>query len=574
MEEKTNTVAQVDNTIHFKARNINFSYIKEMIKKNKSVLILMFFGITVLGFLMGVSYSPYGYYSNSESPYEIFDYGDDINVFGVFISIAVPIVLATILNYWMYSRRNVDFIASMPINRRTMGISNIVLSTFVMLIISLAFIVALFGGALMSGKSIFFTQLINEFIFIFLSMLFMYGITYLSMVRVGNILAQGVVLLLLLFFVPLSNLIFMSLATTRYTFTQIAGDYAYFSLESASNYLPMPLCLLFGEKYQSANILNFKVIQSIIYIVIIYGVAQVLFERRKMENNQEGFSNLLIHEIVKCLTMIIPLVGIISSIISVNEFEFEWYMLVYVVLAIIYFFVFDLLMFKKVKFSYSMTVFGFLAAISIIISIPIAIIQEADIETKNYSEFDIDSISIELPLTGSLYEINDRTIIKRFMEKQSTRTTYGFSGSIIDCEIKLKNGKISDDIYIRLTNMKDFDYIFGNKQYEIAKFALEDLEKHSSYWCGVLNSDNNINSLYSPFSIKNDKSAPVNFREVYSRLKALNLYELYNLEYGNKYDTSSTNENSTNKNLYNYKYKKYIGYYYNGSDISRVTIYN
>ena len=127
MEEKTNTVAQVDNTIHFKARNINFSYIKEMIKKNKSVLILMFFGITVLGFLMGVSYSPYGYYSNSESPYEIFDYGDDINVFGVFISIAVPIVLATILNYWMYSRRNVDFIASMPINRRTMGISNIVL---------------------------------------------------------------------------------------------------------------------------------------------------------------------------------------------------------------------------------------------------------------------------------------------------------------------------------------------------------------------------------------------------------------------------------------------------------------
>ena len=115
-------------------------------------------------------------------------------------------MLATILNYWMYSRRNVDLIASMPINRRTRGISNIVLSTFVMLIISLAFIVALFGGALMSGKSIFFTQLINEFIFIFLSMLFMYGITYLSMVRVGNILAQGVVLLLLLFFMFLFSL--------------------------------------------------------------------------------------------------------------------------------------------------------------------------------------------------------------------------------------------------------------------------------------------------------------------------------------------------------------------------------
>ena len=110
MEEKTNTVAQVDNTIHFKARNINFSYIKEMLKKNRSILILMFFGITALGFLMGVSYNPHGYYSRSESQYEIFDYGDDINVFGVFISIAVPIVLATILNYWMYSRRNVDFI--------------------------------------------------------------------------------------------------------------------------------------------------------------------------------------------------------------------------------------------------------------------------------------------------------------------------------------------------------------------------------------------------------------------------------------------------------------------------------
>jgi hypothetical protein len=157
------------------------------------------------------------------------------------------------------------------------------------------------------------------------------------------------------------------------------------------------------------------------------------------------------------------------------------------------------------------------------------------------------------------------------MEKHSSRIMYGSTGSRIDCEIKLKNGKISDDIYIRLSNMKDFDYVFGNKQYEIAKFALEDLEKHSSYWCGVFNSNSNFNSYYS---LKKDESAPVSFREVYSRLKSLSLFELYQLDKNGTSTSSSNNENSTDKNLYNYKYKKYIGFYYDGSDISQVSIYN
>ena len=431
----------------------------------------------------------------------------------------------------------------------------------------------------MSGKSVFLAQFVNAFIFIFLSMLFVYGVTYLSMSRVGNILAQAVIVLLILFFIPITNYAFMSLATSKYALSQSLNNADFFYLYKSSNYLPMPLCLFFEENYQSPSIMNFKVIQSIIYIVIIFIVAQVLFERRKMENNQEGFSNLLVHEIVKGLTMIIPLVAIISSsIIAVDKFEFEWYMLVYFVLAVIYFFVFDLLMFKKVKFSYSMTVFGFLAAISIIISIPIAILQDSDVKIKTYSESDIESIGIKVPFTGSIYEIKDRTIIKRFMENHNTSTANG-NQNRISYQIKLKNGKVNEGTYYTSKIDTDIEYIFGNKQFEIARFVLDDLAKHSAYWYGTSSSnDSNIAS----FLPKKTMGSPVSFQEVNSRLRTLSLSELYELANRSYYSYSNSNlssnlydsTNSSEENKYNYKYNRYVGYYYDGSEIMQIKIYN
>ena len=631
--QNKNTAAQVDNTIHFKAKNINFSYIKEMIKKNKVLYLLMLFGIPAIGFLIAAGNDYYYYYS--DSPYKVFDIFDDYIALVVFIAFVVPILIATTLHYWIFSRKKVDFIASMPINRRTIGISNMVLSFALMLLICVAFIIAVLCGALMTGKSIFLIQFVNVFVFMFLSMLFIYSVTFLSMARVGNIVAQAVIFLLVLFFIPLTNLALMSLVPDRYAYNYSGNnnlnynnsnyedeymysepsssfhysndsDYDSFSLYRASNYLPMPISLMFGEDYNNRSVLNIKVLQTVIYTIIIYGCAQILFECRKMENNQEGFNSLIVHEIVKGITMIIPIVSIITYLFTREEFEFEWYLLIYFVLFLMYFFIFDLLMFKKVKFSYSMLTLGILVSVSIIISIPLAIADDYSDTIKSYSLNDIESVSIGLPFTGHLYEIKDKKVIDKFMNAKERETNiYYNSDSLSNYQIKLKNGKVFNYSYYNKISYDEIDLIMADIKDDVIQYLINDLEKYSLYWSGASKDEYyNYSSLYS---YKDENK--LGFQEIRNRIKDQSLSDLYksqqesasssrndSYKYGyeddndfsgdsnntNSSNNSSNKNNNSNNNNYNnnnnnqknYKYKKYVGYYYNGEDIERIIIFN
>lgn len=625
--QNKSTAAQVDNTIHFKAKNINFSYIKEMIKKNKVLYLLMLFGIPAIGFLIAAGNDYYYYYS--DSPYKVFDIFDDYIALVVFIAFVVPILIATTLHYWIFSRKKVDFIASMPINRRTIGISNMVLSLALMLLICVAFIIAVLCGALMTGKSIFLIQFVNVFVFMFLSMLFIYSATFLSMARVGNIVAQAVIFLLVLFFIPLTNLALMNLTPNRYAYNYNGDNtlkytpstyedeymddqsflpryntngryYDYFDLYKASNYLPMPISLMFGENYNSRSVLNIKVIQTAIYTIIIYGCAQFLFERRKMENNQEGFNNLIVHEIIKGLTMIIPMVSIITYIFTSEVFEFEWYLLIYFVLFLMYFFIFDLLMFKKVKFSYSMLTLGILTSVSIIISIPLAIADDYKDTVKSYSLNDIESVSIGLPFTEHFYEIKDKKVIDKLMEaKEKENNVDYYSSDSVKYQIKLKNGKIYNDSYYSPIVYDELDLILADIKDDVIQYFVDDLEKYSLYWSGASKHD-----YYPVTSFSSTMGNKINFQEIRNRIINQSLADLYRAEresdnstgsykYDNDYNNdfsvdssnnssnnssnknnNSNNNNYNNNNKKNYKYKKYVGYYYNGEDIDRIIIFN
>ena len=374
-------------------KSFNFEFLKENIKKSTGLVILLSLVVpvfTLLVIILGINNTENIVVTN-KTPLLI------INFIGMYI---IPVLISFVLFGYVYKKSSVDFINSKPINRKSIFITNtiggILLITAIQLITAIILIVCNF----VLPKVIIFPELVIDiFVMMWVSYVFVFLATNIAMSLSGTFLTQIVLTMLILFLIPFCMDGFNKFS--RYDNSKLSSTLSS-SLENDVNnklyadsdytmpYQVFHTALFYNyysefDWYSTTNILK-MVVLGIIYFI----VGMKLFQKRKMENNEQSFFNEKIHILVKALTMlpVFILLNIIKAEMEVNIFI--------VALIITYYFVYDFIVKRKIKFRKSL---GYLVITLIILqitcvagekirdSIPEKIITSSDIAEVKFNSY-------------------------------------------------------------------------------------------------------------------------------------------------------------------------------------------
>ena len=564
------------NTTHFQARNINLNFMKELFKKNAILYIAILFAIPALGLLFAIINEGEGYYSRITPVLDI----NELIAFTILVMITVPAILSITLFSWVYKRKKVDFICSMPINRRTMCMSTTILGVAIIVVISFLYTSFIGLGGAVSGKFFFIRQLVDTFVYMLLAMLFFFGICNLAMSRAGNIITQGVLILLLILFIPLFYYMFKEAGSGgRYTFFGESNSPIYlYNYVHGNEYLPIPLNSIFGTetKFLSAE----KIAQTLIYIAVTYVLTQVLFEHRKMEENQESFKSTLIHEIVKVLTLIIPL-SVIAKEIFDDDIEIPTFLIINIII-LVYFVIYDLITSKKVKLKYSAIALVCVYVITSVFGFVLYKLDNVNYEdSTNISVNSIKTISFQIPYSSEWFEITDEKCISEFIDyvrryEISRSRSYSWNDySSLDKDIEWEEDKLEANtqtstryakiIYrIKLENNKEFtlssiytteknfNTIFAKYLDQIKGMAVENIKNNSGFWEKSRERlyGNSASTSYKTYKAK--KENEISISEILKEIDKKSVFELF--------DSIYWNGDSTQKQYNGFCYQDFIVY--------------
>lgn len=411
----------------------NVKYLMQNIKKSKNIIILCLTIMPILSaILLAVLGSSRNYSSVVSSELTI------LNLIGMYV---IPVIISMCLFGYVFKRNSVDFINSMPLSRKTIFVTNtiggIILITLTQLLtLILTWIVSLFFTQII----IFNGYLIDIFFIMLVSYIFVFTAANLAMTISGNYLTQIAVTLLILFLIPFSidafngfsNYKKIKLENTSYEFSgQVVSSFEYTE----------PYKILSSMIVSSRNeIFNFKTMCNMLILSIVYIVlGMTLFEKRKMENTEESFANVYVHLFVKTLTLVpfVVLINLINSTTTMFIFE--------IALVAIYYFVYDLLTKRKVKFLLS------IVSLTISLVILLSICKILGEKEKNYTlELkNIEKVSINIVNSNTIY-VSDTDIINCVYKNIENNTTSNYNNRYyadkignrypVECSFKMKDG--------------------------------------------------------------------------------------------------------------------------------------
>lgn len=319
----------------------NNNYLKENIKKSKGLIALLVIVVPLITTLSIL------FLSRPENYTKLLDIEEIIwsNLICMYI---IPIVLSLILFGYVYKKSSVDFINSMPLNRKTIFITNTVAGILLITVIQVLTLIAIFlCNSLCSTITIFPQMLVDIFISMWVSYLFMFLTTNLAMTFSGTFLTQVVITMLILFLVPFTESMFSydQARVFDYEMVNKSGDDTTIEniVSSKDKNYTMPYNVIWNSGdsiyYSNESILKMSVL-GIVYLVL----GTYFFQKRKMENAEESFSNDKIHLLVKALT-------VFPMIVVLNKMGLEGTENIFVIsLIVIYYFVYDFIVKRKIKF--------------------------------------------------------------------------------------------------------------------------------------------------------------------------------------------------------------------------------
>lgn len=311
---------------------INFNFIKENIKKSLGILLFLFFIIPIVNIL-------YLFNMLNQQIYVINLI--DLTKMTYFASFIFPVVIAYILNNYLFKQNSLDFYLSKPINKRKLFFSNI-LAGLLLILVLLIINVIVFSLFNLTNLSIPFLLLFDYFIYTFVLYSFVYIVITFAISLCGNFITALIVSIILIWSFPIT-LDVDKLLSENYTETYIKfkgdnNEYYVDHIKNIKHPLTLPSSYILKKEFNTADIIKTSLL-SIIYIFAGY----VLFKRRKMENITAGFKNESLHYVAKTISLL-PFM-LLNALFLKEKSIFTG--LIITLAGIFYYLIYDLLTQKK-----------------------------------------------------------------------------------------------------------------------------------------------------------------------------------------------------------------------------------
>ena len=312
----------------------NFKYLIQNIKKSKMALVLFFIIVPIFTSLTIMTTKD-----------QILDFSElaFVNIFGMYI---IPFIFSVCLFGYVYKKNSVDFMCSMPVSRKTIFVTNTIGGIGMIVLMQLITLILTLLIGVVTGATIFNAMVFDIFAYQTIAYIFVFTIANLAMSVSGNLLTLIVVTLLITFLIPFST--FFVVVYTSNNVVALYNEYG----DIGSNFSRIinytAPSMIFNGEYNYSSISMCKMaILSIIY----FALGLYLFKKRKMEIATESFENNRTHFLVKGLTLA-PFVALLISFINYESFEL---ILILLGIIFIYYFVYDLITNKKMKFKDNVT---------------------------------------------------------------------------------------------------------------------------------------------------------------------------------------------------------------------------
>ena len=479
------------NLIKFFKKN----YALQNMKKSKGILAIMLIVIPVITMFCLYAHDS----SRYVNPYEIFVAGG-ANFFGMII---IPFILSNVLFGYVYKRNSIDFINSMPINRKNLYFTNIVVGILYILILQV--ITFLFASIYIVsvGDSLFSIKLMFDIaLAMSLAYAFLYICSTLALTVSGNRFIQLVVLIIVLFTIPFVRMTNLGsfIQNSKSIFLVNDNGIATEHFIDEEHVFAMPLTTFISFVGED-RVLEPKSALLTLGLAILYTIiGYKLFEKRKMENTGNSFESEKLHLLVKGITLY-PVWVVLYQIY--DELEIPQLLLIMFV-VFVYYFVYDLITIKKIKFKTTCVAFVVTSVVLLLTTMGLTKVGELTNEQKEYY-YANEINSMEIRLSELFYgnmsygEIKDENLNKLILSQitKNDYTRHGYGGSVavdvskvdsyvknysisVKCnfnnneDIKI-SGRIDKDTYIQLLNyvLNDEEYINGLvEEWKISKDAM------------------------------------------------------------------------------------------------------
>ena len=463
----------------------NFNYLKQNLKKSKGALAIFIGIIPIINILTLFLMSDNNHSNEIISLSNI----SIINFIGVFI---LPIIISVCLFGYVFKKKSVDFVNSMPISRKSIFITNTIGGISILVIMNLinAIFIYILSNTL-PNLIIPIPMIIDYFILWTVAYVFIFTVSNIAVSVSGNMITSIAVSALILFLIPYihfftcealipthNNQYILECTSKECISNKYDSIYPeYVELSKENKYM-----MTFGQKEYKVsysipanlilNVSNYSYsngseklynttsiiktfILSLIYIVIGY----FIFIKRKMEVSETSFKNTIVHNIVKCLTMV-PILSFTYLIFKESYLDIIS-ILILLVIIIAYYFIFDLITRRGInKFK--------LNVITLIIYIPLFMLfmKGLDVITnvKTFNVNDIDSVNVYTlsedtinPIVSEVY-IEDKNFIN-YLLKNSAYDSYEIKNNdipYINVNFKINNKLLYTQISFQ---KEEYEYI-------------------------------------------------------------------------------------------------------------------
>lgn len=349
-------------------KSFNFKYLKQNLKKSRITLAFVLLILPIMNliiFLMSTS----GYRVN------ILDL-DGISILTILGMYILPVILSIILFSFVFKKKSIDFMGSMPIDRKTIFVTNTIGGIGIILLLLVVTTILMVGASMVLPNVYVPMGVFLDYLVLFIiSYIFVFTSCNLAMSVSGNVATTIVVTALILFFIPFHHFIFNELifnnSSTYHALeykceecdineyinwmcgeddpkcaATILHDKTYTINVNEINNLPsytMPSNIVLSRISGTRNnaviyensMIGKMVLISILYILI--GCS--LFEKREMEICEISFKKFRTHQVVKVLTLI-P-IFIVMSLALEYAGLLAWVFCFFLIL--VYNFVYDLI---------------------------------------------------------------------------------------------------------------------------------------------------------------------------------------------------------------------------------------